>query len=210
MHRTKRHLLLFLAICATGTVFYLALHPAPPMFRLSMASAYGSLVLLSATLMIGPWNWLRRRPNPVSSHFRRDIGIWAGVLAVVHMVVGLQVHLEGRFWQYFVWPDGTRHLLPIRLDAFGIANHAGLAAALIALLLLSLSNDASLRALGARRWKSLQRWNYAFALLAVGHGALYQAIEKRTAAFVASFAALALLTLAVQVAGIRAARAQSR
>src|SRR5215471_3115707 len=64
--------------------------------RASMASAYASLVMFAATLVIGPLNVLRGRPNPVSSYLRRDIGIWAGLLALVHVVVGLQVHLRGR------------------------------------------------------------------------------------------------------------------
>ena len=44
---------------------------------------------------------------------------------------------------------------------FGLSNETGLIAALILLVLLATSNDASLRNLGLARWKSWQRWNYA-------------------------------------------------
>jgi sulfoxide reductase heme-binding subunit YedZ len=153
--------------------------------------------------MIGPWNKLRGRPNPVSGYLRRDIGIWAGVLGIAHVVVGLQVHLGGKFWLYFLPPADARSAFPLRVDAFGLTNYAGLGAALILLLLLSLSNNASLRALGAGRWKSLQRWNYAGALLVVAHGTVYQVIEERTAGFIAAFAAVVILAVAMQVAGVR-------
>ena len=94
----------------------------------------------------------------------------------------------------------------MRIDPFGLTNYAGLGATLILLLLLSLSNNASLRSLGAKRWKSLQRWNYAGALLVVAHGAVYQIIEKRTSGFVVAFAAIALLALAMQFAGFSMAK----
>jgi len=77
---------------------------------------------------------------------------------------------------------------------------------LILLLLLSLSNDASLRSLGASRWKSLQRWNYAGALLVAAHGTIYQILENRAAGFIVAFAALMLFALAMQFAGFRMAK----
>jgi sulfoxide reductase heme-binding subunit YedZ len=64
--------------------------------------------------------------------------------------------------------------MPLRYDVFGLGNHTGLVAALIILVLLATSNDASLRKLGTPGWKQLQRWNYAaFALVAV-HTWTYQ------------------------------------
>ena len=52
-----------------------------------MATAYAGLAFLAISLWLGPWNVLRRRPNPVSFDLRRDVGIWAVVLAIVHTVV---------------------------------------------------------------------------------------------------------------------------
>ena len=72
----------------------------------------------------------------------------------------------------------------------------------LVLLLLLLSNDFSMRWLGAGRWKNLQRWNYAFLLLTALHGALYQVLEKRAAGWRSVFWALLALTLVVQTAGI--------
>ena len=201
MQRVARHLVLLLASCAAAGVFYIGLASASPMARLSMASAYAALFLLAATLSIGPWNKLRGQANPVSSYLRRDTGIWAGMLGIVHVIVGLQVHMNGKFWLYFVPPPDMAFRFPLRIDAFGLSNYAGLAAGLILLMLLALSSNAALRALGALRWKRLQRWNYAVAALTVAHGALYQLLEKRSAGLVAAFVVIVLLTLTLQCSG---------
>jgi sulfoxide reductase heme-binding subunit YedZ len=208
MRRITRHIILFLVSGVTGATFYLALAPESPIWRLSMASAYGGLVLLSLSLIIGPWNRLRGHPNPVSGYFRRDIGIWAGVLGIVHVIVGLQVHFRRKMWLYFLPPADATYTFPMRIDPFGLTNYAGLGAILILLLLLFLSNDASLRALGARRWKSLQRWNYAGAVLVVAHGLVYQILEKRTVGFIVVGATIVLFALAMQFAGFSTGKKQ--
>ena len=182
---------------------YVALAPEEPIWGMSMATAYVGLVLVGLTLAIGPWNRLRARRNPVSTYLRRDIGIWAGLVSVLHVVFGLQVHFRGRMWLYFV-PEGG-HSFPLRIDPFGLTNYAGLVATFVLLMLLVLSNDASLRALGPGRWKSLQRWNYAGALLILAHGAVYQIIEKRSWGFVAAGLVIALAAMAMQLAGYRLA-----
>jgi sulfoxide reductase heme-binding subunit YedZ len=168
-----------------------------------MASAYASLVMFAATLIIGPLNVLHGRPNPISTYLRRDIGIWAALLAVCHFVLGLQVHLRGRMWLYFVYPSDEAHIQPIRHDLFGLANYTGLAAMLVLALLLALSNNASLRKLGGRRWKELQRWNYGAFVLTVVHGGAYEVLEQRELLFVAAGSAAVLAVVTLQVAGLR-------
>src|ERR1700686_1103680 len=140
--------------------------------RVSIGTAYAALFLVTATLLLGPLNVLRKRANPVSFDLRRDLGIWAGIAALVHTLVGLNVHLRGKMWLYFV--DTGHH---VRKDAFGIGNYTGIVAAFVFVLLLALSNDISLRELGIHRWKSLQRWAYAAFVLATAHSIAYQQIE---------------------------------
>lgn len=174
------------------------------MFRWSMATAYAGLTLIGLSLIIGPMNVLRGRPSPLHTSLRRDIGIWGGILGLVHTVVGLQVHMGGRFWLYFVFPIEENLPVPmVRYDFFGLANYTGLGVSLVLALLLCLSSNAALTKLGSHRWKSLQRWNYAgFALLIV-HGAVYQLVEKRTVGYVLVFATAVLLVVALQTAGCR-------
>jgi DMSO/TMAO reductase YedYZ heme-binding membrane subunit len=101
-------------------------------------------------------------------------------------------------WEYFA--HASQGMLLPRFDPFGLANYTGLAATVILVALLVTSNDASLRHLGADRWRkvhALASWGLALTLL---HGAAYQAIEKRAWAFVLVFALLAIPTVALRVA----------
>ncbi len=210
MSRATRHVLLFLGCALALAAFQAGFEKEPRVWRLSMGSAYASLVLIALSLAIGPWNVLNGRRNPVSGYFRRDVGIWAGILGIVHVVAGLQVHFSGRMWLYFVPGPEASYRFPLRLDPFGLANHAGLVATLLLALLLALSNNASLKSLGPARWKSLQRWNYAIALLVLAHGAVYMVLEKRSLAFVAMAAAIVIAVAAMQGAGWRATRSAGR
>jgi len=101
IRRSKRHLLLAAAAVAIVALAYAATPPPDVRHRLSMATAYSGLAFLAVSLWLGPWNVLRQRPNPVSFDLRRDIGIWTGILAIVHTAIGLTVHLRGRMWMYF-------------------------------------------------------------------------------------------------------------
>lgn len=207
--RIRRHIGLAVASAAlTAGVFYLV-QSEQALVRLSMATAYVGLALLGAALATGPSNVLRSRPNPVSTDLRRDIGIWAGVLGLVHVAAGLQVHMGGDIWQYFFYPPAPRRLL-VRLDPFGLANYSGIGGTVILAVLLALSNDRSLRWLGARRWKMTHRSAYVGFVLVVGHGALYQLLEKRSLSFVALFAALAIAVTILQLAGFRRVRLRAR
>src|SRR5438067_5461512 len=78
--------------------------------RLSIGTAYPALLLTAAALLLGPCHVLWRKPNPVSFDLRRNVGIWAGIAALAHTAVGLNVHLRGRMWLYFV--DERGHLRP--------------------------------------------------------------------------------------------------
>jgi methionine sulfoxide reductase heme-binding subunit len=176
------------------------------LFIWSMATAYVAMALLSATLLTGPINVLRSRRNPVSTDLRRDLGIWAAVVGLAHVVVGVQVHFRGRMWMYFVREVEETAELVLRTDLFGFANYTGLLATFVLLLLLALSNDFSLRHLKAARWKALQRWNYGLILMVVIHGAAYQVIEQRRVSYIVLLSFLVATTLLVQLAGFRQRR----
>jgi sulfoxide reductase heme-binding subunit YedZ len=186
-----------LAVAITGVV-YLLTPPPDVRHRLSMGTAYAALVFLVWSLWLGPWNVVWRRPNPVSFDLRRDIGIWAGVLAIVHTGIGLTVHLRGRMWMYFV--KGF-HPFRIQNNQFGLANYAGLLAALLFLMLLAISNDLALRGLGTNRWKSLQRYAYVAAGLSIFHGILFQLVEKRHLTWIVVFYLLVVTVLGIQTTG---------
>ena len=205
--RIRRHCLLAAIAVATVALAY-ALIPSPDTrHRLSMSSAYSALAFLVASLSLGPWNVLRSRPNPVSFDLRRDTGIWAGLIALFHTGVGLTVHLRGRMWMYFL-----KRLHPPKLQTtqFGFANYTGLIAALLFLALLLVSNDVSLRSLGIKRWKTLQRFSYVAFALTIAHGVAYQLIEKRHVPWVLAFGTMVIIGVAIQASAFSRIRSKEK
>jgi sulfoxide reductase heme-binding subunit YedZ len=143
--------------------------------RFTTASGYVATGLLVLTLLIGPINLLLRRRNPISTYLRRDVGVWTGIISVVHVIAGFQVHgppgdLDERILRYFFARDGS-----LLLDTFGLGNWTGLAATVIVVGLLAISSDFALRKLKFRRWKWLQRMNYLLFALVVAHAIYYAA-----------------------------------
>jgi len=160
-----------LALLSAASIFLLYVtRPYPDVItRLSFATAWPALVLLTVVLVIGPWRILRGKPRVLSQDLRRDIAIWGGSLGMAHAVIGNCEHLRGRPWLYYVYEKTQEHLVPLRHDLFGFSSYTGLFASLILLALLATSNDASLRKLGNPGWKSLQRWNYVCCGLTALH-----------------------------------------
>jgi sulfoxide reductase heme-binding subunit YedZ len=100
----------------------------------------------------------------------------------------------------------------VRHDLFGFANWTGLAAALVLVLLLAISNDASLRTLGTKRWKSWQRWTYWAAALTVAHALAYQIESRHLGRWIAAVVFVTVIVLGMQLDGRRRvlARRESR
>lgn len=198
----QHHLPLLLFSVGSVACIYATRPYKDAVMKASFATAYPALILLVVTLAIGPLNVLLRRRNPVSVDLRRDIGIWAAILAVAHTAVGQNVHLRGRPWLYYVYQPSEHHAFPIRHDVFGMSNYSGAFCTLLVLLLLATSNDWSLRRLGAAQWKKLQRWNYAaFALLAIHALGYEEGIEHQKLPWLAATVAGLGLALLLQLCG---------
>jgi methionine sulfoxide reductase heme-binding subunit len=201
--RLVRHYVPLLAITVVGTACLASTVDSPSIaYRLSIATAFAGLGLFGIALIIGPIGVLARgRPPAVSTDLRRDVGILAAVVGLIHSGVGLTVYPDIRL--YFVYPlrEWPLHVLPLRFDDLGLTNDMGAAAAALLVLLLAISGDWALRFYGARRWKALQQLAYwAFALI-VAHGLLYQRLENRNQPLVAVFGAMYLSVAALQLAG---------
>lgn len=148
----------------------------------TLATGYVATIFLALTLLIGPANLALRRRMPVSTSLARDTGVWAALFSVVHVIVGLKVHGNASdtfsFVNYFFSADGAP-----KTNSFGLGNWVGLAALVIVVGLLALSNDRSLRELKASRWKRLQRLNYALFVLVALHAFFYGALLRMTSPF---------------------------
>lgn len=165
------------------------------------ASGYISLILITISLLIGPFNLFFKRLNPISTYFRRDIGITGGVLAVIHSVAGLFIHLRGSNWKYFL--NKTEAGYSIRLDDFGLANYTGLISVLIIIVLLSTSNDFSFRKLNPFVWKNIQRFTYLAFLFAIVHSIYYKIVQTNFSLVWYFYLPILLTVLLIQIAGIR-------
>lgn len=104
---------------------------------------------------------------------------------------------------YFFKPQAVADISALRFDAFGIVNDLGLLATLAVIVLLAISNDRSLVALGTRQWKTIQRSTYVFALIAAAHGCAYQIIENRNMVPVLFSATIYALVVVYQLQGFR-------
>jgi len=164
---------------------------------LSLGTGYVALLLLALSLLIGPFNLLRKRRNPVNLDLRRDIGIWAGIDGLVHVWFSLQLYNNGDILSYFFaresQPDAT---------LFSLSNFVGLVATLVLVVLLVTSNQLSLRWLKGKRWKLVQRFNYPLAALVLLHTFGYQVLNQRESVFSLSVIVLSLFVLVVQLGGM--------
>jgi DMSO/TMAO reductase YedYZ heme-binding membrane subunit len=106
--------------------------------------------------------------------------------------------------EYFFQPGNEPLLARARHDMFGLANYTGLLAALLVAVLAAISNDWSLRRLGARRWKRVQQLNYLLFAVVIAHAILYQIIEKRSPPFAFAIGFLAATAIGLQSAGVTA------
>jgi DMSO/TMAO reductase YedYZ heme-binding membrane subunit len=163
----------------------------------TVATGYVALGLLALTLLIGSANLLLRRPNPVSTYLARDVGTWAAIASLVHVFYGLQVHGQLRnFLDYFVL-DGR----PLT-NSFGLGNWTGLAATVIVVGLLATSSNFALRKLKARRWKRIQRLNYALFALVIAHAFFYGALLRMTSPFTLLLLLSAIAVFVGQAVGV--------
>ncbi len=195
-----------LGVIASGALVVAATERESLAFRVSLGTGYVSLALLAASLAIGPIRIAAGLRSPPSMDLRRDVGVCASLFAVAHVITGLQVHMRGAMWKYFLDPNRGPVTVVPRLDAFGLANYTGIAATALLLALVAISNDFAVRRMGVARWKRVQRWSYAAAAFVVIHSVVYQLLDRRTTPFVVAFVAIVLLTLLVQITGVRHAR----
>lgn len=199
MRILKHYLPLLVMVIISGYIFYLQKGARDGITLVAQSSGYISLIILMISLVIGPLNEIRNRMYPVSTYFRRDLSISGGVLAVIHSVTGLFVHLRGRPWLYFLNKTDTGW--SVKTDHFGLANYTGLLSLLIILILLGTSNDLLLKMLAARAWKNVQRLSYlAFSLILV-HCYFYRIGKSNNSLIYSFYLPILLIVLFLQIWG---------
>lgn len=139
------------------------------MHRWNRATADASFVLLTTTMGIGPiaqlWPQLR-----FLVPFRRELGIYAVVLAALHTAIILGGWVTWdlvRLFGFDFHPSLGRYVMV--QHGFGLANAVGVLALIYGLTLALTSSDRLVRFLGGPVWKFVQRASYVLWALVVVH-----------------------------------------
>ena len=123
IQRIKKHYLPLLYLVFTaGLILKLVWNNRDAITFIAQSTGFISITILTISLITGSVNLILKHKNPISTYLRRDISIVGGVLAVIHSVTGLFVHLRGKNWQYFL--TKSDHGYAIRHDHFGLANYS--------------------------------------------------------------------------------------
>lgn len=144
-----------------------------PEMRLWRGIGDASAMLLFVSLAIGP---IARLWSPAAGlvPWRRELGIWFAVLALIHTLLVLNgwIRWEAlRFLGYEFIPEADRW---IRLESgFGLANILGVVAMAWAGVLALTSSDRATRYLGPSAWKWLHGSAYVIFYLTVLHATYF-------------------------------------
>lgn len=165
-------MIVIFAAVATALVLYSRAEWSP-MHRWNRAIGDVSLVLIAMAMMLGPLSRLWRQATRVLP-YRRELGIYAVVLAFVHATIILfgWVELDLMRLFGFEFHPGLQRYVMVN-HGFALANVSGLLGLIYGLVLGLTSNDASLRLLGNSIWKYVQRGTYVLWWLSVAHTAYF-------------------------------------
>ncbi|MFT5506806.1 MAG: sulfoxide reductase heme-binding subunit YedZ [Gammaproteobacteria bacterium] len=139
------------------------------MHRWNRAVGDMSLLMVALAMAVGPLSRLSARCRGLVL-WRRELGIYGVILAIVHTVIILDGWIEWdliRLFGYELHPTLAKYVMV--QHGFALANSIGILALLYGLVLALTSNDLSQKKLGAPVWKFLQQGSYVYWMLIVVH-----------------------------------------
>ncbi len=132
-----------------------------------------SLILLYMALALGPMARFVPRVGMLLP-YRRELGIWFGIYAILHTIIILDGWVLWDFYQFMGYQYIPAIDQTVRLESgFGMANILGLMAVLIALPLMATSTDWAVRVLGVNAWKFLHYGAYTIFYAVALHTAYF-------------------------------------
>ena len=200
--RARRHFILLLLVAGSLSIVIFAGDVASITDRVSFLSAYQFSIFFAAALLIGPVRTIRTGRTALNDYLRRDIGIWTGIIGVLHVYAGTRQSMTPVYFAAYVESAYDAYEVMLREQLFFWGTIIGFVILLVVLLLMTLSNDRSQRKLGKRWWKRLQRCSYLIAFLTVAHALAFQYLEARGAAFIVFFGLLAIGVAGAQITGL--------
>ncbi|MBT8441339.1 MAG: ferric reductase-like transmembrane domain-containing protein [Gammaproteobacteria bacterium] len=208
--RARRHFILLLLVAGSLSVVIFAGDMASITDRVSFLSAYQFSVFLATALLIGPIRTIRTGRTILNDYLRRDIGIWTGIIGLLHVYAGTRQSMTPVYLGAYVESARDVYEVILREQLFFWGTIIGFVILLVLLLLMTLSNDRSMHKLGKRWWKRLQRSSYVIAVLTVAHALPFQYLEGRGTAFVAFFGLVVIVVFGAQLAGLLAVMRKRR
>lgn len=169
----RRHVVVAVVAGVLLAVFWFTRMEWSADMRLWRAFGDAAIVLLLLALAIGPLSRLHPR-GVLLLPWRRQVGIWAAVMAVVHSVLiidGWARWSVQRFLGYEFVPQLGREA---RMEpGFGLANLVGLVAVLWMIVLLATSSDRAVSFLGPQSWKWVHGGANVVFYLAILHSGYF-------------------------------------
>lgn len=143
------------------------------MHKWNRAVGDASVMLIALSFAIGPLSRLFRRLTRLIP-FRREFGIYACVLAVVHTVIILVGWVEFDLMRLFgfEWHSDLQTYVMFQ-HGFGLGNAIGIAALALVFLLAVTSSDYAMRKLGTSGWKFIQMGVLPLWWLTIAHVAYF-------------------------------------
>lgn len=169
----RRHLAVVLLVFVLLAIFTVVHGQWSAMHQWNRAFGDASLVLVALSFSLGPLSRIFRRTVRFLA-YRREMGIYAFILALVHAVIILVGWVELDFMRLFGFefhPQLEEYVMV--QNGFGLGNAIGILALAIALLLAATSSDFALRKLGASGWKFIQMGVLPLWWLTVAHVAYF-------------------------------------
>ena len=161
----------------------------PPLETWSMILGYLAYGCIGVTLLLGPIRaWLPARWAALSGYLRRDMGILAGLAALLHVVL-VFILFSGKprlmlingghdapnsIYSMFFHAYASEGGFPYpNLSIIGIANYLGLTAFVMLLGLWLTSSNKAVNWLGTPAWKRLHMSNPFLFILVAFHALIY-------------------------------------
>lgn len=139
------------------------------MHRWNRAFGDTGLILIAFSMAIGPVARIWRATRKLLP-WRRELGVYGVVLAIVHTIIILAGWVEWDLIRLFGYEIHPQTGLYVMLQhGFGLANVIGIIALIYGTVLASVSNDWSQRLFGGSVWKFVQQGAYVFWMLTIIH-----------------------------------------
>jgi len=168
-----RHLVVILIAVAGTALFLYSRAQWSEMHRWNRAIGDVSLILVALAMVLGPMSRLWRVFTRLVP-YRRELGIYAVVLALIHATIILigWVELDLMRLFGFEFHPGLQQYVMFQ-QGFALANLIGILALIYGFILAITSNDRSIRWLGNSVWKFVQQGTYVLWWLSVIHTAYF-------------------------------------